>query len=312
MRRAFGIAVAVVCGASIATQSRVNGELGTRIHDGIAAALISFTVGLIVLVVLVAAMPKTRAGVRRLTAALRGRAGADVPPLSWWHCLGGLSGAYLVLTQGVVAGVLGIAIFTVALVGGQSASGLLVDRIGLGPAGPQRVTVFRVLGAALAVLAVGIAVADRLGVDGEVALAALPAVAGVALAVQQAVTGRVSATAATPLTAAMVNFLVGTVGLAVAFAVEVAVRGLPGTLPADPVLYVGGLLGIVFIGGAGWVVGTTGVLLFGMASIAGQLVAALVLDAVLPVSGGHLSATTFVGTGLTFVAVLLAALPGRR
>lgn len=308
----FGLAVAAVGGASIAVQSRINGELGGRIHDGIAAALISFSGGLLVLVVLVVAVPANRRGVRRLLDAVRGRARADTPALSWWHCLGGLSGAYLVLTQGVVAGVIGIAIFTVAIVGGQSASGLVVDRIGLGPAGPQRITVFRVLGAVLAVLAVGIAVADRLGVDGQVALAALPALAGIALAVQQAVTGRVSATAGTPITAAMVNFLVGTIGLAVALAVEIAIRGLPGELPADPVLYLGGLLGIVAIGGAGWMVGTTGVLLFGMASISGQLVAALVLDAVLPVSGGHLAPSTFVGTGLTFVAVLLAALPGRR
>lgn len=312
LRRVLGLVVAAVCGASIAVQSRINAELGGRIHDAIGAALISFTVGLVVLVGLVVAVPVNRRGVRRLFTALRGRAGDGIPALSWWHCLGGLSGAYLVLTQGLVAGVLGVAIFTVALVGGQSASGLLVDRVGLGPGGAQRITVFRVLGAVLAVLAVGIAVADRLGADGQVALAALPALAGIALAVQQAVTGRVSATAGAPITAAMVNFLVGAIGLAIALAVEVTIRGLPGALPADPVLYLGGLLGIVAIGGAGWMVGTTGVLLFGLASISGQLVAALVLDAVLPVSGGHLAPSTFLGTGLTFVAVLLAALPGRR
>lgn len=310
-RRVLGVVVAGFCGVALATQSRVNGELGNRVHDGIAAALISFGVGLVVLAVLVVALPSGRRGIRRVSAALRGRAGAEVPPLRFWHTLGGVSGAFLVITQGTVAAVLGVAIFTVALVGGQSATSLLVDRIGLGPAGPQRVTVLRVLGAVLAVVAVVIAVADRLGVDGEFALALLPAMAGIGTAFQQAITGRVSATAAAPMTAAFINFLAGTMVLVLALAVDVAIRGLPGPLPVDPVLYLGGLLGIVFIGGAAWVVHWTGVLLLGMASVAGQLIGALLLDLVLPVAGEHLAVNTFVGTGLTLVAVLLAAAPGR-
>lgn len=311
-RRVLGLAVAGLCGLALAIQSRINGELGHRLHDGVAAALISFLIGLCALTVLVAVLPSGRRGLRRITAAVRGRAADGVPPLRFWHCLGGLSGAYLVITQGTVAAVLGIAIFTVALVAGQSATSLLVDRIGLGPAGAQPITWRRAVGAVLAIIAVGIAVADRIGVDGQLVLALLPALAGLATAFQQAITGRVSATAGAALPAAFINFLVGVVALAAAVAVDVTLRGTPGTLPAQPVLYLGGFLGIVFIGGAAWVVRWTGVLLFGMASVAGQLIGALLLDLVVPVSGGHLSATTFLGTGLTLIAVLFAALPSRR
>lgn len=304
--------MAVFCGVALATQSRVNGELGHRIHDGIAAALISFSIGLVVLSLLVAALPSGRRGMARVSAAVRGRSGAGGPPLRLWHCLGGLSGAYLVITQGTVAAVLGVAIFTVALVAGQSATSLLVDRIGLGPAGPQAITVRRTIGAGLSIVAVLVAVADRIGVDGQLALAVLPLLAGLAVAFQQAITGRVSSTAGAALPAAFINFLVGTVALVLALVVDLGVRGVPGALPTEPVLYLGGLLGIVFIAGAAWVVRWTGVLLFGMASVAGQLIGAVLLDLLLPVSGVQLAPSTLVGTGLTLLAVLIAALPGRR
>nr|WP_246868878.1 DMT family transporter [Saccharopolyspora sp. ASAGF58] len=40
-------------------------------------------------------------------------------------------------TQGMAATALGVAMFTVAVVAGQISSGLVVDRLGLGPAGPS-------------------------------------------------------------------------------------------------------------------------------------------------------------------------------
>lgn len=81
--RALGIALAVFCGTALAVQSRINGELGIRLADGVLAALISFGTGLVLLVVVVPLVPRARRGVTELRTALRSR------DLAFWQCLGG-------------------------------------------------------------------------------------------------------------------------------------------------------------------------------------------------------------------------------
>ncbi|MFC4020581.1 DMT family transporter [Micromonospora sp. GCM10011542] len=308
-RRIAGVALASGSGVAVAVQSRINGELGVRLADGFAAAVISFGVGLLVLLVLVPATPGGRRGLAALRAAL---AAGELRP---WQCLGGVCGAFLVATQGLTIGTLGVAVFTVAVVAGQTGSGLAVDRAGIGPTGRQPVNPQRLAGAVLTVLAVGLAVGDRLGDPGALALALLPLLAGVGIAWQQAVNGRVRAAAGSALTATLVNFSVGTVALLIAFAVDTAVRGWPnGHLPSEPWLYLGGPIGIVFIAIAAAIVRFTGVLLLGLATIAGQIVGAVLLDLVLPTAASHPGPATLLGAALTMVAVLIAALapPSRR
>lgn len=291
-----------------AVQSRINGELGVRLADGIAAAVVSFGVGLLILLVLVPATPGGRRGLVALRGALR--AGTLRP----WQCLGGVCGAFLVATQGLTIGALGVAVFTVAVVAGQSGSSLLVDRAGIGPAGRQPVTPNRLIGAVLTVLAVLLAVGDRLGDPRALALALLPLAAGVGIAWQQAVNGRVRAASGSAMTATLVNFTVGTAALLVTFAVDLAVRGRPaGAFPDEPWLYLGGPLGIVFIALAAALVRFTGVLLLGLATIAGQIVGAVLLDLLLPTAASHPGLDTLLGAALTMVAVLVAAFgPARR
>ena len=292
----------------VAVQSRINGELGVRLADGIAAAVVSFGVGLLILLVLVPATPGGRRGLSALRGALR------TGTLRPWQCLGGVCGAFLVATQGLTIGALGVAVFTVAVVAGQSGSSLLVDRAGIGPAGRQPVTPNRLIGAVLTVLAVLLAVGDRLGDQRALALALLPLAAGVGIAWQQAVNGRVRAASGSAMTATLVNFTVGTAALLVTFAVDLAVRGRPaGAFPDEPWLYLGGPLGIVFIALAAALVRFTGVLLLGLATIAGQIVGAVLLDLLLPTAASHPGLDTLLGAALTMVAVLVAAFgPARR
>ena len=307
-RRVAGVGLATASGVMVAVQSRINGELGVRLADGIAAAVVSFGVGLLILLVLVPATPGGRRGLAALRGALR--SGALRP----WQCLGGVCGAFLVATQGLTIGALGVAVFTVAVVAGQSGSSLLVDRAGIGPAGRQPVTPNRLIGAVLTVLAVLLAVGDRLGDPQALALALLPLAAGVGIAWQQAVNGRVRAAAGSAMTATLVNFTVGTAALLVTLAVDLAVRGRPaGAFPDEPWLYLGGPLGIVFIALAAALVRFTGVLLLGLATIAGQIVGAVLLDLVLPTAASHPGLDTLLGAALTMVAVLVAAFgPTRR
>ncbi|MEU2615279.1 DMT family transporter [Micromonospora sp. NPDC007271] len=302
-RRVAGVGLATASGVAVAVQSRINGELGVRLADGIAAAVVSFGLGLLVLLVLIPATPAGRRGLVALRAALR--EGSLRP----WHCLGGVCGALLVATQGLTIGTLGVAVFTVAVVAGQTGSSLLVDRAGVGPTGRQPVTPPRLVGAVLTVLAVLLSVSDRLGDPGALALAVLPLLAGMGIAWQQAVNGRVRGATGSALTATGVNFTVGTVALLAALAVEMAVRGRPtGGFPDEPWLYLGGPIGIVFIALAAAIVRFTGVLLLGLATIAGQIVGAVLLDTVLPTAASHPGPATLLGGALTLIAVLVAAL----
>jgi transporter family-2 protein len=288
-------------------QSRINGELAVRLDDAIAAATISFGSGLILLTLLVPGTPAGRRGLAALRAALR--SGALRP----WQCLGGTCGAFLVATQGLAVATLGVAVFIVALVAGQSASSLVVDRLGAGPGGRRPVTGPRLAGAVLTVLAVLLAVGDRIGHPGSLVLAVLPAVAGIGIAWQQAVNGRVRAASDGAMVAGFVNFVTGTAALLLAFTVSLAVRGLPGALPTgDWWLYVGGPLGVVFIAVGAAVVRYTGVLLLGLGMISGQVTGALLIDLVMPGAAGRPGWDTIAGATLALVAVLVAVLPSRR
>jgi transporter family-2 protein len=170
-----------------------------------------------------------------------------------------------------------------------------------------------VIGAALTVGAVLVAVSNQVARPGLLALAALPALAGIGTSWQQAVNGRVRQFAGSALSATLVNFAAGMAALLVTFAVDVAVRGWPtGTLPHQPWLYVGGLIGVVFIAVSASVVRWTGVLLLGLATIAGQLLMATLIDFLAPGSAGGPGAKTLLGIALTLVAVGIAALPSRR
>ncbi|WP_223691475.1 DMT family transporter [Leifsonia poae] len=297
----LAIVLAMICGAGVAAQSRINGELGHRLDDGFAAALISFGSGLVILTVALAVAPAGRRGLVRVRGALRSG------ELRWWFVCGGAAGAFLVLSQGLTAAALGVALFTVAIVAGQTVSGLVLDLIGVGPGGKRPLTGARVLGASLALIAVVWAVSAQLSGGVPFWMLLLPLLAGLGMGWQQAVNGQVRVVAESALTATFINFLVGTTVLLVLFLAHTAVAGLPRPLPAEPWLYVGGAIGCVFIAGAALLVRVTGVLVLGLATVAGQLVTALLLDVF--ISGAHTIAwTTVAGTVLALVAVCVASL----
>jgi len=306
-RRLAGVVLAVASGVALAVQSRINGELSVRLDDPIGAALVSFGSGLLVLAVLVPLLPSGRAGLRRLRDGLRGRR------IRAWQCIGGMCGGFLVATQGLTVPSLGVAVFIVAVVAGQSSSSLMVDRAGAGPAGPQPLTTPRLAGAVLTVTAVVISVADRIGHSGALVLAVLPLLAGLGIAWQQAVNGHVRMVAGSAMVAGLINFVTGTAVLLLAFAVSVPLRGLPQHLPSGPWwLYAGGMLGIVFIAVGAAVVRYTGVLLLGLSMIAGQVTGALLLDEIVPGDAGRPGWNTLLGAVLTLIAVGIAVLPARR
>ena len=301
---AGAVAATIVAGIGVASQHRVNGELGQVLDDGFTAALLSFSIGLVLVVVTALVLPSGRAGLGR---ARRQLVTGELP---WWMLLGGLGGAFLVLGQGLVAGILGVAVYTVATVTGQTIMGLVLDAIGFAGAPRKPVTAPRVIGAALTVAAVVVAVAPELGASIPALALLLPLVAGLGIGTQQALNGRVRAATRSAAAATTINFVVGTSALAVATGVHLLVTGLPEPLPANPALYLGGVLGAIFIAIQVVTVARIGVLLLGLCLVAGQLLGALVFDLVIPI-GVPTSGWTALAVGLTLAGVAIAAQPWR-
>jgi len=296
----------VLIGAMYAVQSRLNGALGQQMGDGFAAAVISFGSGLVILSLGLILFRRGRRGLLRVARAVSARS------LSWWHLLGGLSGALFVLSQGLVAAPLGIAMFTVAVVAGQTVSGVVMDRFGIGPGGRRPLHASKIVGALLALIAVAFTVGGGLHGSGALWLIALPLIAGLGQGWQQAVNGQVRVIAESALTATFLNFLTGTVALVIVAVVHGLLVGFALDLPGNPWLYTGGLIGCIFIAGAAVVVRTTGVLMLGLGIVAGQLVCALLLDLLAPSDGHQIGVTTVAGTALALVAVVIAAVRWRR
>jgi transporter family-2 protein len=288
-----------------AIQARINGVLGVEVDNGIVAGLISFSVGLAALAVVIVCIPSARRGVGRLLGGIRDRT------IPFWMLLGGACGALTVSTQGITAGVLGVSLFTVGVVAGQTLHGLVLDRIGFGPAGVVAITPGRVLGGALALAAVGISLSGDVLATAPLWMLLLPFAAGVGIAWQAATNGRLSQRVRSPLAATFMSFIAGTVALLVAAGISIAVRGAPDAPPTEPWLYLGGFLGAAYILLGAFIVAQTGVLLMGLGSVLGQLATSVIIDLIWPAAAGP-APWQIIGMVVVAVASVAVALPRSR
>lgn len=315
-----GLPMAVGAGLAIPVQGRINGALGARLNDGIAASVVSFSTGLVLMVLISLVLPKGRTGLARIVPAVRSRA---FPPV---YVLAGGIGALFVFAQSFTVGLLGVALFTVATVTGQTLSGLLVDRLGIGPAGKKPVTGIRIIGCVLTIAAVAWAVSPRFAAPANAAAASggaggpetlllpllLPVLAGFLMSFQQAMNGTATVHYGTPIAATLVNFVAGTLVLWTAWGIKVALAGPGSPLPGEWWYYLGGPMGCVFIGLGALLVRSLGVLVTGLGMIAGQLLGSLGLDLLVPAPGTIVAPATVLGTILTLAAIILATLPWPR
>lgn len=303
----IGLPVAVATGLVIPLQGRINGALGARLDDGIAAAVVSFTTGLLLISAISLATPRGRAGLQRIVPAVRNRS------FPRFYVMAGAIGALFVFAQSFTVALLGVAMFTVAAVTGQTLSGLLVDRMGIGPGGKRSITGVRVHGSVLTVAAVAWAVSPRFGGDADIASLVLPVLlplaAGFFMSFQQAMNGTATVHYGTPIAATLVNFVAGSVILWIAWIIKLIVAGPGNPLPGEWWYYLGGPMGCLFIGLAALLVRSLGVLITGLGMIAGQLVGSLVLDVVVPGPGAVVALPTVLGTVLTLAAIIVATLP---
>ena len=304
LRKSLGALGALSAGAALAIQVRLNGGLGGALGDGLVTSAVSFAVGTVLVSLIVAVSPRARESLRRIPSLLR------TGQLRWWELAGGLSGVVFIFAQGAVGALIGAALFTVGIIAGQSISALLVDRLGLGPTGGIPITVGRVIAAALGLLAGIIAVAGNARIADNAWLIALPFVAGLTVAWQQAVNGKVALLGGEPMGTTWLNFVIGAVILVPVAIGSLAFRPTALVWPTEPWLYAGGAAGVVVVALSAIFVARTGVLLFGLASITGQLATSVLLDILFPTSVA-IDAGLIVAVVFAFVAVAVASIVTR-
>jgi transporter family-2 protein len=275
------------------------------VGSGLEAAVWSFGSGLIMLTILLLLNQRMRVGVKKVVHGLRNH---DFPR---WYVVGGLFGGILVGMQASLVPLIGVALFTVAVVAGQSLNALFVDRIGLGPAGVTAISPIRVIASVMAVGGVIVAVSSRLSGDFSLLPVLLSFFGGALVAIQQAINGRIGVTAGNAFSSTWFNFVFGTSALLAASFTQVFWGDMQLTvLPSDSWwVFTGGIVGVVYIAMSVWVVPKVGVFIFVLIAVSGQLAGALFLDVVMPTSGTVVTPTLFIGVGLTFAAVALSVSP---
>lgn len=304
--------LAIAAGATIPVQARLNGGLAERAGDPTLAAVVSFTAGLLLIAAIALATPWGR---RSLTAVRPALADGRV---RWWYLLAGMVGGSMVLTQALTVGVIGVAVFTVAVVAGQLIGGMTVDRLGLTPAGVRTLTPRRIAGAVLALasvaLVVGPQLADARGGPLWLLVALAPLAVGLATSGQQALNARQAAAYGSIVPVTLINFVAGASALAVVHLAAVAVRGGGGVLPGPEHwwLYLGGPLGCLFIAVSAYLVPRVGAFLALLGLVCGKLLGSLAVDALAPAGGAGVTALTLVGTAGALAAAVLAAGGSRR
>lgn len=293
--------LALIVGALASVQGRANGQLGVDVHSALGAAIISNLIGWAILWVMLLGRRADRAGFNELVRAVR------AGELDWWILLAGIGGTLYVSMQSIAVPQIGVAIFTICIVGGQAMSSLLVDKIGFSSNGKQHITGRRVFTAVMTLIAVTVAVYPEFGKSNfKLITVILCILAGVVGSFQFAMNSQINHVTNRTIVTTWLNFLVGTVFIAAALAVDFAKGGSIGSLPHNPWVYIGGPCGVVFIAVASSVVKSMGVLDFVLFSVTGQLVGALLLDWLMPTHKGALNGFLITGTAITLGSILLS------
>ena len=294
--------LATVSGVMIALQARVNGELSHRLNNGVEAALVSFGSGLIVVAVIAVFSPAIKSGIKNLRGAVSRK---EIP--RWTLFAGALGGTFVAIQTHVVP-VIGVAIYSVASIAGQTAASLLVDRLGITGGGKKKITVRRLAAAIFTVLAVLISVLDRIEKSNLALFAVfLAGVAGAVVGVQRALNGQINEHSHQSYTTSLLNFFMGTSFLVLVLTVIQAFGDTPlVALPADTWwMYTGGVIGVIYIAFTAKIVQHLGVLTFTLFSVGGNLLGSLLVDFLLPTEGVRISWYLITGIAMTYLGVIV-------
>lgn len=293
--------LAALSGILVAVQSRANGELAFRLQNSLEAACISFGSGLIVLMAITYFHNGIKSGLRGIFRAVDSRA------IPRWRLFGGSLGGIVIAIQTHIVPLIGVAIYSVSVISGQTAISLLVDRLGLTGGGKRHISARRITAAVLTVAAVVISVWDRLDAKSLSIIAIiLGVISGGIIGVQRALNGQVNEHSGQSFATALLNFITGTALLVLLFLGGLITHHshvVPMKL-SPWWMYLGGVSGVIYIAFASTVVQHLGVLTFTLFSVGGQLLGSLFFDIFLPSKGVHVGAYLVTGICMTYIGVM--------
>jgi transporter family-2 protein len=301
--------LAALSGAMIALQARANGELSHRLDNGLQAALVSFSSGLLIILLITPFSPHIKEGIKNLRTAVANK------EIARWKLFAGALGGSFVAIQTQIVPLIGVAIYSVASIAGQTAMSLVVDRIGLTGGGKKLISPRRVIAAVLTVLAVLVSVWDRIDANNLSMLAVTAGcIAGAVVGVQRALNGQINEHSHQSFTTSLLNFITGTTFLVILILIGVVLgKNELSQLPAGPWwIYTGGVIGVIYIAFTSTIVQHLGVLTFTLFSVGGQLAASLVIDLVSPTDGVSVSAYLITGLAMTYIGVIAGGVSSLR
>jgi transporter family-2 protein len=301
--------LAALSGLMIALQARANGELSQRLNNGLEAALVSFGSGLIIIAVIAVFNPAIKEGIKNLRVAVANK------EIAQWKLLAGALGGGFVAIQTHIVPLIGVAIYSVASIAGQTAISLVVDRIGMTGGGKKLISGRRVVAAVLTVLAVFVSVFDRIDAKNLSLFAVvLGCIAGAVVGVQRALNGQINEHSHQSFTTSLLNFITGTSLLVILILGGVLIGKIELVpLPAGPWwIYTGGVIGVIYIAFTSTIVQHLGVLTFTLFSVGGQLVGSLVIDLISPTNGVNVSAYLVTGIVMTYLGVIAGGVSSSR
>ena len=294
----ISIILAFIAGVAATLQAGISGQLANELNDGIMAALIS-NIGGTIFTGLFLLNPEVRKkGKKLFKDVISGK-------FAKWQLLGGVAGAIYISTASSTVSIIGTGLFTVVLVASQNMSGIVVDRFGLSSGSRKKITPKRALAAVIGIAAVLLSVTDFQGKILWIPIVAV-VIAGLAVTVQFALNGRVTK-AANSQVSAFTNFPMSMITVCITLIVMNLFGKDWNTWPNQWWLYTAGFLGAVVVYLAAATIRTLGVLLFGLASVAGQLITSIALDVILPNANINVGWALISGAGLMLLAVYLAS-----
>jgi transporter family-2 protein len=301
--------LAALSGAMIALQARANGELSQRLDNGLQAALVSFSSGLLIILLITPFSPQIKEGINNLRTAVARK------EIAAWKLMAGALGGSFVAIQTQIVPLIGVAIYSVASIAGQTAMSLLVDRIGLTGGGKKLISPRRVAAAVVTVIAVLVSVWDRIDANNLSILAVTAGgIAGAVVGVQRALNGQINEHSQQSFATSLLNFITGTTFLMILVVLGVVLgKAELSALPVGPWwIYTGGVIGVIYIAFTSTIVQHLGVLTFTLFSVGGQLAGSLIIDLVSPTEGVSVSAYLVTGLAMTYLGVIAGGVSNLR
>lgn len=292
----------ILAGLVLPMQTLVNTRLRASTGTPFSSSMISFAVGTVTLLIVATAV----------TGGDYGIAQAFDEPL--WIWFGGLLGVVALTGNILLFPHLGAVQTVVLPIAGQVIMGLIVDHFGLFESPQSSLTAVRAIGAIIVLIGVIAVVATpSAATSSEDSATALwlwrlaGFIFGCFTASQSAINGHLGQVTGSPVSAALVSFAVGVTALVI---VNIVLRWRPRIerpegKPNPWWMWIGGVLGALFIFGNAALVPQIGTGLTVVAGLLGSMLGSLIIDRV---SGAPIKSRQVLGIALLLTGVVLIRL----